>query len=68
MVTFWAYLRFQILLWALRATWRVFRWAVITAALIIAAPVSVVALWRSLARGCEGGRPRSCAPGATVTP
>jgi hypothetical protein len=30
-VTFWAYLRFQVLLWALRATWRVFRWVVIAA-------------------------------------
>jgi hypothetical protein len=42
-VTFWAYLRFQVLLWALRATWRAFRWAVIAAVLIIAAPVTVVA-------------------------
>jgi hypothetical protein len=42
-VTFWAYLRFQVLLWALRATWRVFRWAVIVAVLIMAAPITVVA-------------------------
>jgi hypothetical protein len=42
-VTFWAYLRFQILLWALCASWRVFRWALVAAVLIIAAPVTVVA-------------------------
>ena len=42
-VTFWAYLRFQVLLWALRATWRVLKWAIIAAVLIIAAPVTVVA-------------------------
>ena len=43
MVTFWAYLRFHLLLWALRATWRVLRWAVTAAVLIAAAPVTVVA-------------------------
>jgi hypothetical protein len=42
-VTFWAYLRFHLLLWGLRATWRVFRWAVIAAVLITAAPVTIVA-------------------------
>ena len=43
MVTFWAYLRFHLLLWALRAAWRVLRWAVTAAVLIAAAPVTLVA-------------------------
>ncbi|MFI5067476.1 MAG: hypothetical protein ACHP9Z_26325, partial [Streptosporangiales bacterium] len=43
MLTFWAYLRFHLLLWALRAAWRVLRWLVIAAVLIAAAPVTVVA-------------------------
>ena len=43
MVTFWAYLRFQVLLWGLRATWRVLKWAVTAAVLIAAAPITVVA-------------------------
>ena len=43
MVTFWAYLRFHLLLRGLRAAWRLFRWAVIAAVLIIAAPVTLVA-------------------------
>ena len=42
-VTFWAYLRFHLLLRGLRAAWRLFRWAVIAAVLIIAAPVTLVA-------------------------
>ena len=44
MVTFWAYLRFQVLLWALRVTGRVLKWAVVAAVLIIAAPVTLVAV------------------------
>ncbi len=43
MVTFWAYLRFQLLLWALRAAWRVLRWLVTAAILIAAAPITLVA-------------------------
>ena len=43
MVTFWAYLRFHLLLWSLRAAWRVTRWLVTAAVLIAAAPVTVVA-------------------------
>ena len=43
MVTFWAYLRFHLLLWGLRAAWRVLRWAITAAVLIIAAPVTLVA-------------------------
>ena len=43
MLTFWAYLRFHLLLWSLRAAWRVIRWLVTAAVLITAAPVTVVA-------------------------
>ncbi|MGI8449510.1 MAG: hypothetical protein ACR2MP_20485, partial [Streptosporangiaceae bacterium] len=43
MVTFWAYLRFQVLLWGLRAAWRLLKWAVTAAVLVAAAPVTIVA-------------------------
>ena len=43
MITFWAYLRFHLLLWSLRAAWRVLRWLVTAAILVAAAPVTVVA-------------------------
>ena len=43
MVTFWAYLRFQVLLWTLRTTGRVLKWAITAAVLIVAAPITVVA-------------------------
>ena len=43
MLTFWAYLRFHLLLWALRAAWRVLRWLVTAAVLVAAAPITVVA-------------------------
>ena len=43
MITFWAYLRFHLLLWSLRAAWRATRWLVTAAVLIAAAPVTVVA-------------------------
>lgn len=42
-MTFWAYLRFQVLLWALRTTGHVLKWAITAAVLILAAPVTVVA-------------------------
>jgi hypothetical protein len=42
-VTFWAYVRFHLLLWGLRSAWRVLRWAVIAAVLVAVAPVTIVA-------------------------
>jgi hypothetical protein len=42
-VTFWAYLRFYLLLWILRASWRALRWLVTAAVLIAAAPITLVA-------------------------
>jgi hypothetical protein len=42
-VTFWAYLRFHLLLCGLRAAWRVLRWAITAAVLVAAAPVTIVA-------------------------
>ena len=59
-VTFWAYLRFQVLLWALRATWRVFKWPVIAAVLIAAAPITLVAAVAFAAAWLRAGPPRSC--------
>jgi hypothetical protein len=43
MLTFWAYLRLHLLLWALRAAWRMLRWLVTAAILIAAAPITIVA-------------------------
>jgi hypothetical protein len=43
MLTFWAYLRLHVLLWALRAAWRLTRWLVTAAVLIAAAPITIVA-------------------------
>jgi hypothetical protein len=42
-VTFWAHLRFHLLLQGLRAAWRVLRWAITAAVLAAAAPVTIVA-------------------------
>jgi hypothetical protein len=56
-VTFWAYLRFHLLLWALRATWRVLRWATAAAVLIIAAPVTLVAAVAYLGAWLRGWPP-----------
>jgi hypothetical protein len=42
-VTFWAYLRFHLLLWGLRAAWRILRWAITAAVLVAAAPITIVA-------------------------
>ena len=43
MVTFWAYLRFHLLIWTLHTAWRVLRWALTAAVLIAAAPITLVA-------------------------
>ena len=40
---FWAWARFQLLLWALRAAGRLLKWLVTAAVLVAAAPVTVVA-------------------------
>jgi hypothetical protein len=42
-VTFWAYLRFRLLLWGLRAAGRLLRWVILAAILVAAAPVTLVA-------------------------
>jgi hypothetical protein len=59
-VTFWAYLRFQVLLWTLRASWRVLRWAVTAAVLIAAAPITLVAAVALAGAGCVAGPPPGC--------
>jgi hypothetical protein len=42
-VTFWAYLRFRLLLWALRQAGRLLKWVVLAGVLAAAAPVTLVA-------------------------
>ena len=43
-MTFWAYLRFRILLWALRQAGRLLRVVILVAVLVAAAPVTLVAV------------------------
>ena len=42
-MTFWAYLRFRLLLWSLRAAAGILRWVIVATVLLAAAPVTLVA-------------------------
>jgi hypothetical protein len=59
-VTFWAYLRFYLLLWTLRASWRVLRWLVTAAVLIAAAPITLVAAVAVAGAWLRGWPPPGC--------
>ena len=83
MVTFWASLRFHLLLRGLRAAWWVLRWTVTAAVLVAAAPITLVAaiaytgawlrgwppakLWRAAAWSDHSGRFVIDAADQTVT-
>ena len=58
MVTFWAFLRFHLLLWGLCAAWRVLRWTVTAAVLVAAAPVTLVAAIALAGAWLRGWPPR----------
>jgi hypothetical protein len=64
-VTFWAYLRFYLLLWTLCASWPVLRWLVTAAVLIAAAPITLVAAVALTGRGCVAG-PRQAVAGCRL--
>jgi hypothetical protein len=67
-VTFWAYLRFYLLLWTLRASWRVLRWLVTAAVLIAAAPVTLVAAIAFVGAWLRGWPPPGCGGRRLVAP
>jgi hypothetical protein len=57
---FWSYLRFRVLLWALRMAGRLLAFAVVVAVLVAAAPVTLVTAVGLAGRGCGGGRRPGC--------